>query len=144
MRLLLALGDLMHYELPLIKELCAEIGLKASTRDENEVVIELDRDIVLCIKNLDDDDCLIGFEGTPWHFHDDIQFTDGRGYYTEVSYLDLVTEISLGKVLVCELWESENLKDRYLIHSGYNDEFKYMQPNEKIIVKSFAVKGPAA
>jgi len=131
----------MLYELPLVKELCDEVGLKASIRDGDEVAIELDKITVLCVKNIDIDDCLIGFEGTPWHFHDDIQFSDSRGYYTDVTYLDLITEIAKGKILVCERWENEKLKDRYLIHSEYNDEFKYMQPNEKLIIKSFATNG---
>ncbi len=128
----------MLYELPLIKELCDEIGLKATMRNGNEVAIELDSDIVLCAKNIDGDNCLMGFEGTPSHFHGDIQFVDSRGYYTDVSYLDLITGIVEGKVLVCERWQKESLKDRYFIHSEYNDEFKYMQPGEKFVVKSFA------
>lgn len=128
----------MLYELELVKELCNEVGLKSSIRDD-EVAIELDAETILCVKNIDSDDCLIEFEGTPWHFHDDIQFSDSRGYYIDVTYLDLIIEIAQGKILVGELWENEKIKDRHLIHSEYNDEFKYMQPDEKIIIKSFAV-----
>lgn len=129
----------MHYDLLLVKELCDEVTFKASMRKEDEVAIEFDEDTTLYLKNIETDDCLIGFDGTPWHHHGDLQFSDSRGYYTDVSYLDMVTDISLGKILVCELWESGKLKDRYLIHCEYNDEFRYMQSNEKIVVRSFAI-----
>ncbi|MBC3767465.1 hypothetical protein [Neptunicella marina] len=128
----------MHCDLPAIKELCDELGINTSIHDGKLVKVMLENDVFLCFENIEEGDCLIGFEGTPWHFHGDIQFCDGRGYYLDVNYLDVITEITKGKILVCELWENEKLEDRYLIHNEYNDEFKYMQPNEKIVVKSYA------
>ncbi len=107
---------------------------------ENLVKVMLEEDIYLFFENIEEDDCIIGFEGTPWHFHGDIQFCDGRGYYLDVNYIDIITEIINGTILVCENWMNDKLEDRYLIHNELNDEFKYMRPTEKIIIKSYANK----
>lgn len=37
--------------------------------------------------------------------------------------------------LVCEREVERTVIDRWLIHSEYNDEFKYVQPGERVIVR---------
>ena len=126
----------MRYDLKLIRELCQELGLRSSFRSDDLVAIELGEDCVLVFQNVErDEDCLVGFDGTPWHTHDVFVFVDGRGYYTEMDYLDVVSGLKDGRVLVCERWLEGRLVDRWLIHRDFNDEFKYMDEREEVRVR---------
>ena len=96
---------------------------------------------VLCFQNAErEEDCLIGFLDTPWHTHDNLVFAGGRGYYIELNYLDLLTGLREGRVLVCEREVDGRTVDRWLIHSEYNDEFKYLEDDERIIVRRAAIR----
>ena len=126
----------MQYDLASILELCGELDLSATKLNDDEVEIYLADDITLCIQNIENDDCLIGFKGAPWHMHGDARFTDQRGYYIDVQYLDILIGLKSGLVLVCELWEGEKLVDRYLTHADYNDEFRFLTSKERLVVRT--------
>ena len=84
----------------------------------------------------------MGFEGMPWHVHEPFTFADS-GRYIEMDYLDMVSGLKNGLVLVCERWRGANLLERWLIHCEYNDEFKYMEEGEEIRVRrAVTVLGP--
>ena len=98
--------------------------------------IDLGDSGLLCFQNAEQErDSLIGFRGTPWHTHDDLTFVDGRGHYVELDYIDLLTGLAEGKVLICERLREGKLMDRWLIHRDYNDVFKYMETGEQIIAR---------
>jgi hypothetical protein len=125
----------MCYDLKLIHELCQELGFRSSVRTGELLAIELSGDCVLVFQNAErEDDCLVAFEGTPWHTHDAFVFDDGRGYYTEMDYLDVVSGLKDGRILVCERWLAERLVDRWLIHRDFNDEYKHMDTGEEVRV----------
>lgn len=130
----------MHYDLKMICELCEELGLAARLHDERCAEIDLGDSGLLCFQNAEQErDSLIGFRGTPWHTHGDLTFVDGRGHYVELDYLDLLTGLAEGNVLVCERLQDGKLMDRWLIHRDYNNEFKYMEPGEQIIARRAAI-----
>ncbi len=134
----------MRYELDLIHELCQEIGLPSRIAAQQCVEVDVGDGAVLCFRNAGkDDDCLIGFLGTPWHTHDNLMFADARGHYVELNYLDLVTALKEGRVLVSERHVDGRLIDRWLIHSEFNDEFRYLQEGEQIVVRR-ATSRPAS
>jgi hypothetical protein len=57
----------MRYDLELVFQLCQEVGLPA-TSSPDEVEIELAAGVILVFQNAErDSDCLVGFNGTPWH-----------------------------------------------------------------------------
>ena len=88
---------------------------------------------MLCFVNAEyEKDCLIGFKDTGWHFHDDLGFIDKHGHVTELNYLDILTGLREGRVLVCERWESGSLTDRWLVHSEFNNELRYMQEGQEL------------
>lgn len=125
----------MRYDLDLIHQLCCEIGLSVRIDAGRRVEVDLGQGAVLCFQNAErDEDCLIGFLGTPWHTHNGLMFSDGRGRYVELDYLDLITGLKEGQVLVCERLRYGRAVDRWLIHRDYNDEFKYMEEGEQIVV----------
>lgn len=92
------------------------------------------------LRNADrEEDCLIGFVDTPWHTHgDDLMFADANGNCVEINYLDLLTALKEGKVLVRELRKDGQIVDRALIHSKYNDEFEYLEVGEEVTVRRAA------
>jgi hypothetical protein len=135
----------MRYDFNMICELCNEIGLPARMHDEQCVEVDLGPSGLLCFQNAEDDeDCLIGFRETPWHTHDDLTFVNGRGHYIELNYLDLLTGLADGQVLVCERRQDGKLLDRWPIHRDYNDLFKYMDAGEQITVRRVTTAAPHA
>jgi hypothetical protein len=126
----------MVYDLNFLNEYCREIGLVARTVDRFALEIAVGNGAVLCFQNAERErDCLMGFLGTPWHTHGDLTFVDPRGHYIELDTLNLLNGLRDGTVLVCERHVDGKLADRWLIHSGYNDEFRYLDPDVSIIVR---------
>lgn len=131
----------MRYELDLVNQLCREIGLVVRSDNDHRIDVDLGRDAILCFQNAErEEDCLIGFLGMPWHTHEDLMFDDGRGNYIELDYLDLLTGLKEGHVLVCEREVKGRTVDMWLVHSEYNDEFKYLEEGERIIVRRATVQ----
>ena len=131
----------MRYDLDLVNQLCREIGLPASMNTDSRVEIDLGRGAVLCFQNEErEEDCLIGFLGMAWHTHDDLMFVDARGNYVNLDYLNLLTGLKEGRVLVCEREMQGRTLDRWLVHSEYNDEFKYLEEGERIIVRRATIQ----
>lgn len=126
----------MRYDLKLIHELCQELGLRSSFRSDDLLAIDLQKDCVLVFQNAErDEDCLVAFDGTPWHTHEVFIFADCRGYHAEMNYLDVVSGLKDGVILICERWVADRLVDRWLIHRAFNDEFIYMDAGEEFRVR---------
>ena len=125
----------MRYDLDLVNQLCREIGLIVRMDTDRCVEIDLGWDAVLCFENAErEEDCLIGFLGMPWHTHDNLMFADARGNYVELDYINLLAGLKEGRVLVCERVMEGRTVDRWLVHSECNDELKYIEEGEQIIV----------
>jgi hypothetical protein len=125
----------MLYDLSLAKELCDELGFRASLRDQI-LEVDLGAGALLVLENWEaKQDCLIGFLGTAWHGHGDLIFMDAAGYYTELDYLNVLTGLKEGRVLVCERWIGARLDDRWLTHDRYNDDLRHMEGGERIVVR---------
>jgi hypothetical protein len=123
----------MRYDFQLIQDFCRESGLRSSVVSNELLEIDLGEDAVLCFQNAaSDEDCAFGFKGTPWHIHDDLMFADARGNFVEMNYLDVLSALKEGKVLVAERWQARRITDRWLVHCEYNDELKYMEQGEEI------------
>lgn len=124
----------MAYDLDLVDQLCREIGLRSQRTGVDLVEVELGDRAVLCFQNAEKErDCRIGFRGTDWHVHDRFLFGDSRGS-GELDYLDLLTGLASGKVLVCELWRGGEVRDRWLVHCKYNGEFEYLDAGDEVRV----------
>ena len=129
----------MRYDLDLVDQLCREIGLPVHM-DINRVGIDLGRGAVLCFQNAESEqDCLIGFLGMPWHTHDNLMFADARSCI-ELDYFDLLIGLKEGRVLVCDREVEGQTVDRWLVHNEYNDEFKYLEDGERIIVRRATIQ----
>lgn len=123
----------MRYDFPLIQDFCREWGLPSCVVSNELLEVDLGEGAFLCFQNSErDQDCLLAFKGTPWHVHDDLMFADGHGHCMEMNYLDMLSGLKEGKVVVAELWQAHKMMDRWLVHSEYNDELKYMEEGEEI------------
>ncbi|WNC69095.1 hypothetical protein RI845_02815 [Thalassotalea nanhaiensis] len=128
----------MIYDLKLVAELSKELGFSIVDSSQTSVDIKIFEDAILVFQNIDEQtDSLIGFSGTPWHEHGVLMFSGSDGCYTELAYIDVLSEIKLGKVLVCELFNHGVLKDRYLVHKNHIDEFEYMQSGDEIRIRQY-------
>jgi hypothetical protein len=125
----------MRYDPDHVLRCCEEIGLRGDLLSPNALVIELAEGVRLIFQNLEpDDDCVVGFEGTPSHTHGAFTFVDGRGHYVEMDYLEVIAGLADGRILVCERSKLGAIVDRWLIHRDYNDEFKHLVFGEQIRV----------
>ena len=58
----------MEDRLNKIAELCTEHGYKTNMPDENRIDVSIHDDCILSFLNLvEENDTLLGFDGTPWH-----------------------------------------------------------------------------
>ena len=127
--------DKMRYDLDMIKDLCNELGLQSTARSSDEVAVELDEGVVLIFINAArEEDSLVGFEGGEWHYHDDLMCS-GHGFHVVLGYLDVLTGLADGTVLICENWICGELRERSLVHRDFVDEFRYMQDGEEIRIR---------
>ena len=123
----------MRYDLNLIHELCGDIGFASTIRSPEELVIELADGVALRFCNSDNEkDRRVQFEGTPWHMHGDFIFEDSHGYQTEMSYLNVVTGLAEGCILVCEKWKRGELVDRWLDHQDYLRPIRFMAEGDEV------------
>lgn len=127
----------MRYDLEIVSELCSELGLRVLRSGPSEVAIELEECVVLLIHNAEDEqDCLIGFEGTEWHFHDQFGWSDRLlGSSLWLDYLDVISGLADGTILICEHWSRGSLKERWLVHRDDVDEFQYMEAGDEIRIR---------
>ena len=130
----------MRYNLAAVYGLCREVGLSANSVTNERIEIDLGSGAVLYVQNADrEEDCLIGFLGTAWHFHGNTIFADARGNYVELGYLDLLKNLVGGQVLICEFQAGGRTIDRSLIHSQYHDEYTHLQIGEQLVVRRAVV-----
>ncbi|MCA8974919.1 MAG: hypothetical protein KDC98_09360, partial [Planctomycetes bacterium] len=108
----------MRLDLNMVAQLGAEMGMAVRDVPPDEVDLVLEPDVVLVFRNLPGppSEGLVGFEGFGWHFHGDLQCSDPRGYFVEMSYLDIITGLANGAVLICELVVDGRPRERWLVH----------------------------
>ncbi|HEX5053929.1 MAG TPA: hypothetical protein VFZ65_19275 [Planctomycetota bacterium] len=135
----------MRIDLGMVAELGAEMGFAVRDVPPDEIDLVLEPDVVLVFQNLPGpSDSLVGFEGCGWHFHGDLQCSDKRGNFVELSYLDIITGLADGTVLMCECVVDGLPRDRWLVHRDYVDEFRHMEAGEEIRVRRINVGGCTA
>jgi hypothetical protein len=133
----------MQYDIALIEQLCREIGLPTRIQTDTSIEIDLGEGAALFFENSpNEEDSAIGFSDTPWHTHGEtLMFVAAHGHYIECDYLDLVVGLQEGRILVGERIVNGQILDRWLVHHVYNDELKYLDPGEKIIVRRVIASG---
>lgn len=123
------------YRLGELAKLSSELRLESQRVGENRLDIRLAANCVLGFYNLvDDDDTLIGFEGTPWHAHGVVQFMTGKNTFLDCDELDILVGLGSGELVVMSQYLGGDLKDRWLAHKGEPLDLRYIQPGEELRV----------
>ena len=123
----------MEYCLDKIAELCSEYGFKTNIPDKNRIDVSVCKDCVLSFLNLvNENDTLVGFDGTPWHSHDIVQFMTGSNTYIECDELEIIIGLISGELLIVSQYLNSALTDRWIMHKDEPLELKYIAAGEEL------------
>jgi hypothetical protein len=129
----------MEYRLNKIAELCSEHGIQTDVPDKNRIDVKISDDCVLSFLNLvDEEDTLVGFDGTPWHSHGIVQFITGSNTYIECDELDIIIGLVSGELLIVSQYVKSELNDRWIMHKAEPLDLKYIEPGEELKVLRLA------
>lgn len=123
------------FDLELVAELCAELGIEYSFVEPARLEMRFACGASIQFVNLSATDALIGCPTTGWHVHKVLPCSDPQGYGIDIAYLDVVSGIADGTVLVCELYKNGKLFERSLIHKKYADEFQYLDNGDEVRIR---------
>ena len=123
----------MEYRLNKIAELCSENSLKTYIPDKNRIDVFIREDCVLSFLNLvDENDTLVGFDGTPWHSHGNVQFMTGSNTYIECDELEIIIGLVSGELLIVSRYLKSSLTDRWIMHKDEPLDLKYIEAGEEL------------
>src|SRR5690606_29372377 len=88
--------------------------------------------VLTFINMVEDEDTLVGFDGTPWHSHGVMTFETGASTYTECDELEILVGLESGELLVLSEYLDGQLVDRSLIHRGVGPDLSAMEPGEEV------------
>lgn len=127
----------MPYRLDELMKLAGDIGLACRRTSDDRLDVTLFDDCVLVFMNMnlrDENDTLMGFDGTPWHTHDKIHFCIAPDTYVEHDELDVLTGLGAGYIVVASRYRNGTLDDRWLQHTKEPIELDYIQAGDEIRV----------
>ena len=131
----------MHYDLATLREFAAELSMEADLVSEGLLHISFGQGVVLVFKNYaepDGPDCLIAFEGSPWHQHGKLGLMKGEGYYIDLDELEVLQGIKEGKLVLGERLVDGELRRRWLTHVEEPQSLQYMEPKEELRFRRLA------
>lgn len=121
------------YRLDELAKLASEQGLECRRVDDNRLDVMLASDVVLAFFNLvDENDTLVGFDGTPWHSHGAVQFMTGASTYIECDELDILVGLFSGELVIVSQYLHGELKDRWLAHKDEPLDLQHIEPGEEL------------
>ncbi len=123
------------YRLDELAKLASEQGLEWRRVDDNRLDVTVATDVVLAFCNLvDENDTLVGFDGTPWHSHGVVQFMTGASTYIECDELDILIGLASGDLVVVTQYLHGELKDRWIAHKDEPLDLQYIEAGEELRV----------
>lgn len=130
----------MTYRLEELAKLAAELGLDTNRVDEHRLDVRLAPDAVLTFCNLvEENDTLVGFDGTPWHSHGVVQFMTRANTYVECDELDILVGLGRGDLVVVSQYLQAELKDRWLAHKDDPLDLRYIEAGEELRVVRMSI-----
>ena len=107
--------------------------------DKTQIDVKIFEDCILSFLNLvDENDTLVGFDGTPWHSHGIVQFMTGSNTYIECDELGIIVGLVSGELLIVSQFLNSILTDRWIIHKDEPLAHKYMEAGEELIIRRLA------
>lgn len=134
----------MRYRLDELAEIAGEFEWPTRRVDEHRLDVLLPGDCRLAFCNLvDDEDTLVGFDGTPWHAHGIVQFCIGGASYIDCDELDILIGLGSGELVVISEFLHGELRDRWIRHRLEPLDLEQMEVGEELRVRCLAPSGPA-
>ncbi len=131
----------MKYDFLFITDYFKDYNVTIENNNNEFLEITLEKGTTICFHNAENEnDSLIVFIGGLWHCHDDLIFSDINGFYTELNYIDFLSEIINGNILICSRYVDGKIIDIYPLHKDYFNEFKYMQSGEELRIKKLKIE----
>lgn len=131
------------YRLDELAKLASEQGLEWHRVDDDRLDVTVATDAVLAFCNLvDENDTLVGFDGTPWHSHGVVQFMTGPSTYIECDELDILIGLGSGDLVIVTQYLHGELKDRWIAHKDEPLDLQYIEAGEEL--RAFRLGGGAA
>lgn len=129
----------MEYRLDDIEKLCTDNGFHTHRPDKNRVDLRIRDDCVLSFVNLvEEEDTLVGFDGTPWHSHGVVQFMTGSNTYIECDELDIIIGLVSGELLIVSQYIKSSLTDRWIMHKYETLDLKCIEAGEELLIYRLA------
>ena len=123
-------------DLDTLKEFVEKMELIAVRSGTDVLEVHAGDAIVLEFHNLpDENDTLVGFQGTSWHYHGVGMFCSGQNTYLELDELELLTMWREGGLLLFESYRAGILKDRWLAHKDEVVEVDALESGEEVRVR---------
>jgi hypothetical protein len=139
----------MTYRLDELAKLASELGLEWQRLDDNRLDVTVAPGAVLTFCNLvvendrvvDDNDTLVGFDGTRWHAHGVVPFMTGRSTYTDCDELDILVGLGSGELVVVSQYLRGELNDRWLAHKDEPLDLQYIEAGEELRIHRLHIGG---
>ncbi len=128
----------MSYDLDSIEKTCQRVGLRCRRSEPGELHAEIMPDAWLVFANTEDGtDTYLGFEGCPWHSHDELMLMNGPSSCIEYAPEEVVEAIATGEILVVSQYCQGELRDRWLVHREEAFDVRYIESGEEIRIWRF-------
>jgi len=129
------------YRLDELAKLASEQGLEWRRVDDNRLDVTMATDAVRAFCYLvDENDTLVGFDGTPWHSHGVVQFMTGASSYIECDELDILIGLASGNLVIVTQYLHGELKDRWIAHKDEPFDLQYIEAGEELRVARLSAR----
>lgn len=130
----------MSYDLDSIEKTCERVGLRCRRPERGELHAEILPDAWLVFANTDNGaDTYLGFEGCPWHSHDELMLMNGPATCIEYAPEELVEAIATGEILVVSQYRQGELRDRWLVHREEALDVRDIENGEELRIWRFSL-----
>lgn len=121
------------YRLDELEKIALELGVETQRVDENRLDVRLNQDAVLTFCNsVDQEDSLVGFDGTPWHSHGSVLFMTGVNTYITCDEFDILIGLGSGELVIVSRYLQGETVDRWLAHKKEPLDLRYIEPGEEL------------
>ena len=125
----------MYYRLDSMEGRAAELGLRTRRVDADRLDVTLWDDCTLTFANMrDEEDSLVGFDGTPWHSHGEVEFLTSPASSVTYDELDLLIAIAAGELVIITEYAQGVVRDRLLAHKAAPLDVSYVRPGDEVRV----------
>jgi hypothetical protein len=135
----------MYYRLDDLEALASELGFRPRRVDGDRLDVTIEDEYILTFANMrDEEDSYVGFDGTPWHSHGNVEFMTSSSTSVTYDELELLIAIGVGDLVIITEYTGGTVRDRQLGHKGKSLDISYMQAGDEVRVVRVLALGSGA